>query len=125
MNIIYENCRVNNYMKEDHRSYRRNFCSCEKKPEKKIFDLLSYNSYITMYYYHYVAVVERFTISAGINIPLCPATAEGKAKVKKTGMFLSEYSGSSPNGHSRNQTALLTTAFTKPHFSQLPYKLCI
>ena len=24
MKIIYENCGVNNYMKEDHRSYRRN-----------------------------------------------------------------------------------------------------
>ena len=23
-------------MKEDHRSYRRNFYSCERKPEKKI-----------------------------------------------------------------------------------------
>ena len=23
-------------MKEDHRSYRRNFCSCEREPEKKI-----------------------------------------------------------------------------------------
>ena len=63
-------------------------------------------------------------MSPGINIPLCPATAEGKAKVKKTGMFLSEYSGSSPNRHSRKRTALLTTTFTKPRFSQLPYKLC-
>ena len=26
-----ENCGVKNYMKEDHRSYRRNFCICEKK----------------------------------------------------------------------------------------------
>ena len=25
MKIIYENCGVKNYMKEDHRSYRRNF----------------------------------------------------------------------------------------------------
>ena len=31
MKIIYENCRVKNYMKEDHRSCRRNFCSWEKK----------------------------------------------------------------------------------------------
>ena len=29
MKIIYENCGVKNYMKEDHRSYRRNF-----KPKK-------------------------------------------------------------------------------------------
>ena len=36
MKIIYENCRVKNYyMKEDHRSYRRNFCSWEKKAWKK------------------------------------------------------------------------------------------
>ena len=32
-------------------------------------------------------------------------------------------SGSSPNWHSHKQTALLTVAFTKCHFSQLPYKL--
>ena len=31
MKIIYENCGVKNYMKKDHRSYRCNFCSCEKK----------------------------------------------------------------------------------------------
>ena len=29
MKIIYVNCWVKNYMKVDHRSYRRNFCSCE------------------------------------------------------------------------------------------------
>ena len=27
MEIIYENCGVKNYMKEDHRSYKRNFVS--------------------------------------------------------------------------------------------------
>ena len=31
MKIIYVNCRVKNYMKVDHRSYRRNLCSYEKK----------------------------------------------------------------------------------------------
>ena len=32
MKIIYANCGVKNYMKEDHRSYnRRNFCSRAKK----------------------------------------------------------------------------------------------
>ena len=36
MKMIYENCEVKNYMKEDHRSYKRNFCSCEKKALKKI-----------------------------------------------------------------------------------------
>ena len=35
------------------------------------------------------------------------------------------YSGSSPNGHSRKRTALLTATFTKPRFSELPYNLCI
>ena len=35
MKMIYENCEVKNYMKEDHRSYKRNFCSCEKKALKK------------------------------------------------------------------------------------------
>ena len=31
MKIIYVNCGVKNYLKEDHRSYIRNLCSCEKK----------------------------------------------------------------------------------------------
>ena len=31
MKIIYENCGVKNNMKEDDRSYGRNFCSREKK----------------------------------------------------------------------------------------------
>ena len=31
MKNIYVNCGVKNYMKVDHPSYRRNFCSCEKK----------------------------------------------------------------------------------------------
>ena len=31
MKIIYENFWVKNYLKEDHRSYRHNFYSCEKK----------------------------------------------------------------------------------------------
>ena len=33
--IIYVNCWVENYMKEDHHSYIRNFWSCEKKAWKK------------------------------------------------------------------------------------------
>ena len=31
MNVIYVNGGVKNYVKEDHRSYLRNFCSYEKK----------------------------------------------------------------------------------------------
>ena len=34
MKIIYMNCEVKNYLKEDHRSYIRNLCSCEKKAQK-------------------------------------------------------------------------------------------
>ena len=35
MKIIYVNCGVKNYLKEDHRSYIRNLCSCEKKAQEK------------------------------------------------------------------------------------------
>ena len=35
MKIIYENCGVKNYMKEDHRSYRRNFLQLRKETLKK------------------------------------------------------------------------------------------
>ena len=34
MKIIYVSCRVKNYIEVDHRSYRCNFCSCEKKAWK-------------------------------------------------------------------------------------------
>ena len=34
MKIIYDNCGLKNYLKEGHHSYRYNFCSCERKPEK-------------------------------------------------------------------------------------------
>ena len=36
MKLIYVNYGVKNYLKEDHRSYIRNLCSCEKKAGKKI-----------------------------------------------------------------------------------------
>ena len=35
MKIIYVSCAVKNYLKEDHRSYVRSLCSCEKKAWKK------------------------------------------------------------------------------------------
>ena len=35
MKIIYVNCGVKNYLKEDHRSSIRNLYSCEKKAWKK------------------------------------------------------------------------------------------
>ena len=38
---------------------------------------------------------------------------------------LHQYSGSSPNGHSRKRKALLMVTFRKQGFSQLPYKFCI
>ena len=35
MKVIYVNCGVKNYLKEDRRSYIRNLCSYEKKAWKK------------------------------------------------------------------------------------------
>ena len=35
MKTIHEKCGVKNYMKEDHRRYRRNFCSSKTRPEKR------------------------------------------------------------------------------------------
>ena len=78
MKIIYVNCGVKSYVKVDHCSYRRNFCSCEKKAWKKILsfcnfkscvydcnDLLSYNSsprssHIWFSYIHnYIIILSR------------------------------------------------------------------
>ena len=48
-NPIHEKWGVKNYMEEDHRSYRRSFCSCEKKAFCSCVyncdDLLSYNCF--------------------------------------------------------------------------------
>ena len=41
MKILCVNCGVKNYMKEDHRSYICNFCSCEMKAWKKFEPLTS------------------------------------------------------------------------------------
>ena len=48
MKIMYENCGVKNYMKEDHRSCGRNFCVGKRKPFAvasitAMFLVLSYN----------------------------------------------------------------------------------
>ena len=40
MKIIYVNCGVKNYLKEDHRSYIRNLCNCEKKFFQTFFSQL-------------------------------------------------------------------------------------
>ena len=40
MKIIYAKCGVKNYMNEDYRSYRRNFCSCGKKAAKIVVVLV-------------------------------------------------------------------------------------
>ena len=40
MKITYVNCGVKNYVKEDHRSCIRNFCSCERKASEKKFRLV-------------------------------------------------------------------------------------
>ena len=47
------------------------------------------------------------------------------AKLCTSSILLVYSGGSSPNGHSRKRTALLTAAFTKPCLSQLPCKLFI
>ena len=46
-------------------------------------------------------------------------------KTCQKGCLLYVNKGSTPNRHSRKRTALITSAFTKPLFSELPYKLCI
>ena len=46
-------------------------------------------------------------------------------KTCQKGCSLYANRGNTPNGHSRKPTALITAAFTKPHFSELSYKLCI
>ena len=46
-------------------------------------------------------------------------------KTCQKGCSLYVNKGSTPNGHSRERTALITSAFTKPLFSELPHKLCI
>ena len=51
-----------------------------KRNLKKVFDLLSYNSYFTMYYYHYVAVVGRFNYICWNKHPLMPCNCQGKGK---------------------------------------------
>ena len=56
------------------------FAVGKRNLKKKIFDLLSYNSYFTMYYYHYVAVVERFNYVCWNKHPLMPCNCWGKAK---------------------------------------------
>ena len=49
MKIIYENCGVKNYMEQDHRSYRRNFCSCEEKARNE-FVRFSFRNYKSSVY---------------------------------------------------------------------------
>ena len=57
MKIIYENCGVKNYVEEDHRCYRRNFCIWEKKAVcvYNCNDLLSYNCLWLYSLHHNVA----------------------------------------------------------------------
>ena len=63
MKIIYVNCGVNNEMKDDPRSYIRNFCSCEKKVPYKpefffhfIFVLFRY------FFYHFPCRKDQFIV---------------------------------------------------------------
>ena len=50
MKIIYVNCGVKNYLKEDHPSYIRNLCSREKKARKKIVSGFFFCSCISSVY---------------------------------------------------------------------------
>ena len=87
MKIIYVNCGVKNYMKVDHCSYRRNFCSCEKKVWKKILsfcnckscvyncdDLVAYNSppcssHIWFSYIHNYIIILSWVYNEPIQRP--------------------------------------------------------
>ena len=40
MKIIYVNCGVKNYVREDHRSYYATFAVAKRKPEKQKFRLV-------------------------------------------------------------------------------------
>ena len=54
----YVNCGVKNYMKEDHRSYIRNFCTCEKRacgPYKP--DLFSSSLFATAKIAYFTAMI--------------------------------------------------------------------
>ena len=51
--IIYENCGVKNYMKEDHRSCRRNFCVGKRKP----FAVASITTMILVLSYNCLCIV--------------------------------------------------------------------
>ena len=53
MKIIYENCGVKNYMKEDHRSCRRNFCVGKRKP----FAVASITAMILVLSYNCLCIV--------------------------------------------------------------------
>ena len=54
MKIIHVNCGVNKEMKDDPRSYIRNFCSCEKKVWKKIKGSNPVQAWI---FYHFIFVI--------------------------------------------------------------------
>ena len=71
MKIIYVNCGVKNYLKEDHRSCIRNLCSCEKKAWKNNIYIYIYsnnsslrNSHIYIYdfqvsIYNFIIILSR------------------------------------------------------------------
>ena len=65
MKIIYVNCGVKNYLKEDHRSCIRNLCSCEKKAWKNNIYIYSNNSSLRnshIYIYDFQVSIYNFII---------------------------------------------------------------
>ena len=71
MKIIYENCCVNNEMKDDPRSYIRNFCVAKRKSEKKVKGSNPVQAWIFYYFifvlflyffYHSFCCKDQFTV---------------------------------------------------------------
>ena len=77
-------------MKEDHRSYKRNFCSCEKKAWKKIqacnLFLIFFRECLNVFFYvqHRSLSSERHKIHMNLALSLLLAQALFLAGIRKT-----------------------------------------
>ena len=69
MKIIYENCVVKNNMKEDHRSYIRNFCSFEKKFFRLSFrNCKGVASIAAMIFFHIIKIKEVGQVMNSVSV---------------------------------------------------------
>ena len=69
MKIIYENFVVENNMKEDHRSYRRNFCSFEKKFFRLSFlNCKGVASIAAMIFFHIIKIKEVGQVMNSVSV---------------------------------------------------------